>query len=223
MTSQRFDDIPDPFGELAPAPPPPPAWPAAPARASVMRRRALAIAGILAYEVGFVAFVGLRPDLAALPVGALAIAVGGPLIAGILALRAALAVGPRRVGQASITAFATLMFGVGVFAGLSLFAAHGPDPEPSHALWTSVLGCSIKTTLLASVPVALSVVAYRRAFAANAPLRTAALAAACAALAAACMAVICPAGGPIHVALGHGSTLVVAAIVGLVLRRVTRA
>jgi len=218
--------IPDPYGaEGRPVPSPPvvAAAGAAPTRAQRRRGRALALAGALGYEVAWTIVVERRADLDAVPALGLALGLGFPLLACALAASAVLRRGPRGLGASPAYLSAAVLLGPLVFAiGTWLVAPH--QAETADVFWSRALRCIRMTAVLAAVPLALGMLAYRRAFVAAATARTTALGVGCGAIAAATMSLVCSDGAAEHVIVAHGAMMLVAGALGALLgRRFARA
>jgi hypothetical protein len=205
-----------------PLPPPPSlsGQPRALTRSEVQRRRAGALAGAVAWQLGWIAVLNLRHDLGAAPWRVCA-DVLAPLAAASIALAAPRASGPARLGPGAAQVTAWLAASAALFAGAAVLLGQSaaPDPEPfvAHAL-----RCAAFISLFALAPVGLGGWAYARAFAVAPAWRTAALGAACGALGAATMGLVCATEGAAHVLVAHGSAVVACAVLGAWLgRRVT--
>lgn len=222
-------DIPDPFAddlELEAMGAPtfdPAALPSALTRASVRRLRWIAAACALVYEIAVLSLVGLRLDLGSLSGAAISVGLLAPLVAAALALAAAEHAGPRGVGAPSPRVASFLLLPVGLFALSTFVSAGGAVVLLGRAYWVATAACVAGTTMMTAGPLVLATIAFRRAFAATAAWRTAAIGVACGAFAAAAMHLHCAIDGQLHYLLGHGAALVVGGLAGLVLARFTRA
>jgi hypothetical protein len=219
---QRMTEIPDPFGSSR-GPSSKEAQPpgAAPTRGEVRKRRAIAAAAAVAYEVGWVLVVERRRDLGQLPAWTIAVGLVIPLASAALALAAVTSPGRRGLGAAaSWIAGLTLMPPV-LFAVATLMAS--PLDAGEGHFWNLAARCMGVTALLTVGPLVLGVVVFRHAFAAASAWRTAALGVACGAMTAATMSVACWHVGALHVIVGHGAMMVVGGVAGALLgRQVTR-
>ena len=220
---QRLAEIPDPFAGRSRRPLPPEVPPpgASPTRRDVRRKRAIAAAAAVAYEVGWVLVVERRRDLGQLPAWAIALGLVIPLAAAGLALLAVTSAGRRGLGApASWLAGLTLMPPV-LFAAATV-ATNPLDVGEGH-FWNLAVRCMGVTALLTAGPLAMGALVFRHAFAAASVWRTAALGVACGALAAATMSLACGHGGALHAIVGHGTLMLVGGVVGALLgRRITR-
>jgi hypothetical protein len=214
----RLADIRDPFTEDARAPvrpmdPSPPGD--SPTRSRVRSARAIALAAALLYDVAWLVFRERRPDLAAAPLGSLVLGVAIPLAAAGVALGAAMRSGPRGLGvaagrMATLAAAAPVLFAVATFFSAPAGASDG-------LFWRHAVNCMTVTAILALGPMALALWAFRRAFAAAATWRTAAIGVAAGALAAATMSLACPDTAASHVVIAHGLMMIVAGLAGALL------
>lgn len=220
---QRMTEIPDPFAgssrRLAAAQVQPVG--ASPTRREVRRKRAIATAAVVAYEVSWVLVVERRRDLGQLPAWTIALGLVIPLAAAALALVAVTVAGRRGLGApASWLAGLTLM-PPALFAVATLVT--GPLDAGQVHFWNLAVRCMGITAALTAGPLALGAVVFRNAFAAASVWRTAALGVACGAMAAATMSVACWHVGALHAIVGHGTMMLVGGIGGALLgRRVTR-
>jgi hypothetical protein len=218
----RLRQIPDPFAAPSDAPPMrAPEWPS-PTRQRVRRDRGIAAVAVVLYEVGWVAFVERRADLASLPPWVIAAGLLVPLVATALAFGAVVARGRRGLGVstawlAALSALPPLLFAV------VTLAVNPPDPE-GEPFWNLVARCIGVSSVLVAIPLALGAMVFRHAFPGASMWRTAALGVACGGLGAATMSLVCRHGGAFHVVLGHGAMMIVGGAVGALLgRRMTRA
>jgi hypothetical protein len=220
---ERLEGIPDPFadaGSSASAGAPALPATASPTRADVRRRRVAAAVAAALYEVAWVALVEHRHDLGSLPAWSLVLGLAVPLGAAALALGAAS--GSGRLGLGAPARWLALLCVAApvLFAVVTLVTSPHDEDGP---FWSLAGRCMAVTALLTAPPVALAVVAFRRAFVAASAWRTAALGIACGALAAATMSLVCWHAGGLHIVVGHGALMVVAGAVGALLgRSVTR-
>ena len=185
---------------------------APPTRARVRATRRVAFAAALLFEVAFVALDPHRRPLEDASPLELIVGLAIPLAAATVAFMAATQRGPRGLGlPAGAMTLGTLMapalFVVATLAG-------APEATTDPTFWRHAAGCASVTAILALGPLALALWSFRRAFAASAPWRTAALGMAAGALAAGAMSLACPITGALHVLLGHGTMMLVAALAG---------
>ena len=213
----RLADIGDPFAEDASAPLRPMdakrarAGPS-PTRPRVHALRAMALAAALLYEAAWLVLRERRPDLTSASPLELALGIAIPLGAAVLALGAAARSGPRGLGIPALRVAALALAAPLLFAIATLLAAPPETGDPRF--WHHAASCMAVTGILALGPLALGLWAFRRAFAAAAAWRTAALGAAAGALAAATMSLACPITTAVHVIVGHGLVIVVGALIG---------
>jgi hypothetical protein len=224
----RFDDIGDPFGDVgagAAAPAAPSAADAkaiaqaagpSPARPRVRAMRFAALGAAIAYDGAWVLHER-RPDLGAESPATVALHLGIPLVAAMLALAAATRKGPRGLGLRAATIAALAIGAPAVFAIATWLAA--PGASDGGPFWPRALRCLGATAVLSIGPLGLGLWAFRRAFVAAARWRTAAVGVACGALAAATMSISCSVDSALHVLVGHGTMMAVAALAGAGLAR----
>jgi len=219
----RLAQIPDPFAEtVGPAPPmTAPAGTAAPTRAEVGRRRLIAAAAAVLYEIAWVAVVERRHDLASLPASTLGLGLLVPLGAAVVAFGAVSGKGRLGLGApvlrlAFLAALAPVLFAVATVA-----TSPRDDDGP---FWGLAGRCMAVTAVLMVPPLVLAVLAFRRAFVTASVWRTGALGVACGGLAAATMSLVCWHSGALHVVVGHGAMMVAGGALGALLgRSITRA
>jgi hypothetical protein len=221
----RLKDIPDPFAGAAGAPlraPPPKGMPASPSRAALRSERTIALVVAVVYEGLWLLLVEHRADLGVASRLGLAIGLGVPLGACVLALGAAMRGGGLGLGGSARRLAALAGASVAVFVvGTMMFA---PADTEGARFWGHTLQCMAITCGLAAVPLALGVWAFRRSFVASSRWRGACLGAAAGGLAAATMSILCSTDGAAHVLLGHGVMIVVGGLAGAVFgERVMRA
>jgi hypothetical protein len=218
---QRLSEIGDPFAEDAAAPPRPmvaaslpPSVRSSPTRERIHALRVAALVLTLLFE-GVWLLRSHRPDLGSAPVSELLLGVAIPLAAALLALGAAVRIGPRGLGLpakaiAALAVFAPLVFAVG-----TTLAAPASPPDPDF--WLHAYNCFATTAFLVLAPLAAASWAYRHAFPTAAPLRMAAMGAASGALAAATISLACPDTQAAHVIIGHGTMILLTALAGAML------
>lgn len=211
-------DVPDPFAASgSPAAPPTPpdvdAWPSSPTRARTRAIRVAAVVGAVACEALLVSMMGLRSAVArdALLLG---VAVALPAATALAVVVAARSQGSHR-GRVAVTLVASLV----VFAITTGITVRGGGD------WLDeTLECIMGTSLMAFGPALLAILAMRRAFVAGATLRTAALGIGAGLLGAAATRLYCPNDVFGHVMVGHGSPILLAAVLAALLgTRLTRA
>jgi hypothetical protein len=215
----RLADIGDPFAEDASAkvrpmdPSRTPEW--SPTRSRMRALRAVALAAALLYDAAWLVLRERRPDLASMSTAGLVLGIAIPLTAAVLALGAAMRSGPRGLGLPAARMAASAIAVPVFFAAATLVAA--PPDAGDPLFWRHAAGCMAVTAILTLGPLALALWAFRRAFAAAAAWRTAAVGLAAGALAAATMSLACPISAASHVILGHGLVMIVAALAGALL------
>jgi hypothetical protein len=220
---QQLDDIPDPFAGVAAQAPrrvDRANLAFAPTRARVRTIRLLAVVGGVLCAATWPVFIERRADLSSLPAWQVLVGVSIPLVASVLALGAA-----GLVRAARLESFAWVVGLVVVSPLWFALATLATSPEARDGLfWHHAAACMSVTAALAVGPLALALVAFRRAFAALSPWRAAALGVASGGIAAATMVFVCPINIGAHVMVGHGAILVVAgALAGLLGPRICRA
>ncbi len=225
-TLPAFDGIPDPLSDVAPPLPPlPPVRALRPSRtrAEVSRARALALLVSFGWLLGQLLVLGVRGDLAHVPVSYLVAFGPLPVVAGALCLLAASSAGRLGVGaRTGMLAVLALLSPLAFVLGASL----APMPYPEAAVGSIKDGVvcfniAVAWTLL---PLLLAGFALRGMFVGRSAWRSAALGTGAGLFAAATCTVHCHLSGPFHVGFGHGGAIVASALVGaFVLSRVTRA
>ncbi len=219
---EQLGGIGDPFAQEASAPARPmdrEALPErvrrAPTRARARAGRWIALAAALAFDASWLIFHERRPDLPELPPSQVAMALLVPLVAGGLALAAAMRKGSLGLGLPA------RRVGLAVAAALALFVAGtlvtAPEGGPDPLFWKHAAACLGVTILLAIGPIVFALGALRHAFPAASRWRTAAVGAACGGLSTATMSLACSISAPAHVLLGHGAILLVGALAGALL------
>ncbi|MGD0676421.1 MAG: NrsF family protein [Polyangiaceae bacterium] len=216
----RIGEIPDPIANIARVPMPPlraPIETSTDSRAHRIVVRALCLSGALLYEAGCLVAFNKRSDLSTMPRLMLLAEMAIPLVAGLLAFAAAVSSGERGIGQPKGRVVGLALGGPALFAlGTLALARHDIDAEP---FVEHLLRCVLVTSIFTIGPLLLAARAYRRAFAAAAAWRGAALGASCGALGTAAMSLVCSVGSPAHVLIGHGSVIVFAALAGAAIGR----
>jgi hypothetical protein len=217
--------VPDPLVDVAKLPSLPPrvepaARPRTRAGAAAIQRWALL--GAVLYEVAWLVVLNKRGDLHTTPGRTLFVEVAIPVVAASIGVGAATTRGGRGLGPpkgwlAPLAVLAPVLFVVATL--ISAPADVDPESFGAHAL-----RCFALTAVFAAGPLAFAGHAFRGAFVAAPAWRSATLAVGCAALAAVTTALACSVGSAAHVIVGHGSMMLVAAVIGaLVGRRLAQA
>jgi hypothetical protein len=215
---ERLNEIPDPFAGAARAPASPPAperMAASPPRSRVQAVRAGALAAAFLFEGLWLVLVEHRPDLSSLSRLALGVGLGIPLLAGAVALGAAVRRGGLGLGESARRLAGLVGAAIAVFVVGTTMAA--PADTEASGFWSHTVRCMLVTAVLAAAPLALGVWAFRHSFVASTRWRGAALGTAAGALAAATMSLGCSSDGVVHVLLGHGVVLLAGAVAGALL------
>jgi hypothetical protein len=214
----RLRVIPEPAGEDA-APLPRPRGPesgAAPERATVRKRRLIALAASVAWVGTHLAVYGVRSDLDALSPLYLLAQVFLPFAFAIVSLMVSLAPGRLGLGVRIGLIGALALLGPATFCLLA-FALPLPYAVPDGAAaLLGILICFDITVAWAALPLLLAVLSLRGAFASGSGLRSALVGAAAGLFAGATMNLHCPNVSALHVLLGHGLPVVIAAAAGAV-------
>lgn len=226
-----LDELPDPFARELATPAPADARraleaelaraPRSPTRAAIhWRRRGFVVASV-AWELVFLAVMGTRDDLGAAPRLGLVVALVAPLVGAVFALVAAARGGGRGLGVRALP-MASLL-GLTALGWVAAASAHiAAEDLVLAGSPAATARCFMGTTMLALVPFALALLAYRRAFVAGAALRALALGIAAGSIATAAMELRCGLGGTAHYLVGHGLPVALFALVGLAAARITR-
>ncbi len=221
----RLAEIPDPFADSVEPPEcrlNPANMAASPSRHHLSAVRAAAVGGAVAFDGAWVLFIERRPDLRSIPAVQLAVGLAVPLIAALVAVAAVARRGEFGLGEPKARTVTMAVASAALFAVAT--AALAPPSLADDLFWRRAVGCMMVTGLLAIGPLALGIFAFRRAFVAASASHAGALGTASGAFAAATMSLVCPINGASHVIVGHGATIVVAAVVGAALgRRICRA
>jgi hypothetical protein len=216
---EKLREIPDPFAEQvaqSPRPAAPSRREASPTRAEVHRLRLAAAAAVVLYDAAWAVFIERRPDLGTVQLSQLLLQLAAPLLASALAVGALGRPTGLSFGEPKGRMLALVLSAPALFACATLLSA----PTHHDALfWRHVLGCFGVTVILAAGPVGLGVLSFRNTFASLSAWRAAALGVASRGLACATMTFACPDGDAAHVLLGHGGILVLAGVIGGLLRR----
>jgi hypothetical protein len=218
MTS-RFVDIPDPLekagaGRVRPASRAAPALPLAADRAQTLQRRWLAVALSVGWLGVHLAVYGIRRDFPALPAPYVIAEIVAPLILALTSL--VIAMSPGKLG---------LGLGMGAVVGLAVagpfsfwvLAVGAPEPrpaEPDPSFWLNAVVCLDITLAWISVPLLFAALTLRSAFPAGSRGRSALVGAACGLFSGGIMNLHCPNVDRLHLLIGHGIPVLVAAAVG---------
>jgi hypothetical protein len=216
----RLGDVPDPLAGLGDLPPPPrPATALAPSptRSRLATIRTTALAAALLYELAWVGLMNGREDLHTMPLSTLLLEIAIPAIAALVALGAAAIPGKEGLGEPKGRLVALALLAPLVFVLGTIVAS--PGGADADAFWPHALRCFVWTSLYAAGPLALAVWAFRRSFVTAPAWRTAALGMACGAAGAATMGFVCATWTPVHVLVGHGGIIFVAAAAGALFGR----
>jgi hypothetical protein len=216
----RLSDVPDPLAGLGDLPPPPRralAMGPSPTRSRVGAVRATALLAAFLYELAWIGIMNGREDLHTMSLATLLVEIAIPATAAVVALGAAAFSGKEGLGEpkgrlVTLALLAPLIF----VAGTVLASPRDVDAE---AFWPHALRCFVWTSLYAAGPIALAIWAFRRSFVTAPAWRTSALGMACGAAGAATMSFVCSTGSPVHVLVGHGGILFVAAALGALFGR----
>ncbi|MFZ5892981.1 MAG: NrsF family protein [Myxococcota bacterium] len=222
-----FGEIPDPLAHTreAPAPLQPMQVDAnSPNRSKTQRRRSAALALSLAWLASHLLVFGVRNDWTSLPPLYVAMQMGLPLVLGVASLIVAL-----RGGRLGLGLSLLLITSLAVLGPLTFWAmaAAAPTPDGAHVSDRSLLGvliCIDITLVWAAFPLVCAALSLKHAFAASSRWRSALIGAACGLVAGGVMNLHCPNVARLHMTLGHGIPVLVAALAGaLLMSRVTRA
>jgi hypothetical protein len=237
MTGERneldlFAGIPDPFaggsGEVAASVdrlPAPPVLSTVPSltRHDQRRRRAVAMAAAMAWQIVWLVAFEHRGDLRSLPVVRVALGVLVPLSAAAIAWGVAVRRGDRGLGAPRTWIAAAIVVAPLLFVVATLAVDPADHDASAGAFLNRAMRCAGVTAVLCAPLLAGIVFAFRRAFVAASTWRTAALGVACGAVAATTMSLVCPHDEAGHVLLGHGLFLLLGGLAGAALgKRVTR-
>lgn len=214
--SNLFGDIPDPYASTdVPAPIAPQAMDVGPTRAVLARRRTIMLVSAIA--VGSVMLAGAwaapRGELSG---SFIALSVGMPAVASLVAWRVASRQGRLGLGATSTDLF-TALLGAGALFVLSALGPPAMNDVGFDARSTVV--CGGLGAAMGVLPFVFAVLAYRGAFVTNALTRMAAFGIAAGAFAALLLRLHCPHDGVMHVLVGHGAALVLFAALGAVAAR----
>lgn len=217
---QCIADVPDPLTALAHVPvraQGPVTTAPSHTRSRVASIRATALGAALLYEGLWLAFMSKRDDLHSIAPFRLFVEVAVPIGAAVLALTAATP-GERGLAKPRARlATMTLLAPILIMAASVLLSVASAGPADEGPFWPHCLRCFAWTSVYSGGPIVFAVWAFRRSFVGAPAWRTAAVAIACAATGAATMSLVCSSDGPAHVIIGHGGTMLVAALLGAAL------
>lgn len=212
----RLSEIPDPGSDASLDPPRlrAPALVVAPERAAVRKRRLAALAASVAWVGTHLAVYGIRSDFDRVSLLYVVAQVLLPFVLAFASLLIALAPGRLGLGAKVWLIGALALLGPATFCLIAL-GAPAPYVVPAGAgSLIGVLVCFDITVAWAAVPLLLAVLSLRGAFAASSGLRSALVGAAAGLFAGATMNLHCPNVSSLHVLLGHGLPVVLAAAAG---------
>lgn len=226
-----FDDVPDPLARFPRREADAqhralslPRLEPAPERATVRRRRLIALAASAAWVLAHLLVYGVREDLAELSALYLSAQVLLPFVVGAISLFVAFASGRLGLGAKIGFVSALAILGPATFA---LIALGAPPPRVVSGEDGSLLGifvCFDITVAWAAIPLLAAALTLRGAFPTASRWRSALVGAGAGLFAGATMNLHCSNVAPVHVLLGHGLPVVIAALVGaLVLAALSRA
>lgn len=217
----QLSGIPDPVPRGSSVPPPPPKLAPAPTRAQFWRSRswALVAAGVWAFgHLGIRAFKGSFDQL---PLWYSISHVAVPFVLGIALAFLALRRGALGLGTAAAKLMGLVVVSIGSFWLLAMLlpSLNPIAPEPA-----GTMSCMGHTLAWVAGPLVLVAIGVRGCFPAGSRWRSAGLGAAAGLFAGALTNLQCSAGGHVHMVLGHGSSAVIAALLGgLVIAKFSRA
>jgi hypothetical protein len=176
--------------------------PPAPTRMQLRATRVLAVAVAAACDIALVMAMGLRGGKAGITPGVVLLGVGLPLLGAAGAVAVAQSSASRRNTVMGSIAIAYLVFTA------TALATRGPGSVSAEAM----VRCMVVGAGLSAVPVLVSILCMRRAFATAIRSRSAAIGVASGLLAAAATRMHCGDDALLHVLLGHGAPVVVAMV-----------
>ncbi len=194
----------------------------APTRAELARkrRRALLVSG--AWALLQLAALGVRGDLARLPLGYALLTIALPLLLGLACLCTGVWPGAFGLGARRSVALGLLLATPATVLGGALLLPAPYAGGPSGDVGSLFL-CGSIALGWAALPLVAAALTLDHSFAANATLRSALLGAAAGVGAAVAAQLRCPLTGGLHITVAHGGVLLVATLLGAYwLRRVTR-
>lgn len=177
-----------------------------------LRKRLALVVSVVWIAVQFFAF-GVRGDLARLPWAYLFVLCVAPMSAGFIAVALAVRGGSIGLGTRSALVSALAVLGPLSFM-LSGFLM--PFPYPNGEIGDLSFGayCLNCTVAWALLPIVAAGLALRNAFAASSVWRSALLGAGCGLIAAGLFTLHCPVVGKWHIAIAHGSAVLISAVIG---------
>jgi hypothetical protein len=196
-----------------------PSSPSSPTHQLVRSRRLAALLGGLSWLGAHLAVYGLRTDLGGLPITYLAAQIALPILLATGSLVVALGSGKLGLGLKIGLVSTLAVLGPASFCVIALGAPVPRVPEAGTLLDTVL--CFDITVAWVAVPLLCAAITLRGAFAAGARWRSALVGAGIGLFAGATMNLHCPSVAPVHMLLGHGLAVLVAAALGglsLVLR-----
>lgn len=218
---ERLEEIPDPIGALPSAPQELPRGLAerlretrAPTRSEWTRRRALALLAAVGSGAGWLAALGVRPDVGTLPSTYVVAWVALPLLLGVIALASSVRPGRSGVGHPVLVMRVLLVALPIVVGALALVLPEPPTVAAAPSFFRALAACFNATVLVALLPILLAALALRHGFAAGARLRGALLGAAAGLFATTVLNAHCPLVDQLHLVLGHALPVAVAATIG---------
>lgn len=189
------------------------ALPRTPTRRQVRTRRVFAAIGAVLYEVVLLSAADVR-DLSSLSSTSLGVGILAPLFAAGASIRIA----ANGASTPSMTVAALLLMSLVTV----LFATRAGTAVSGDVSLPDVLRCLARLVILFVGPLLLALLAYRRAFAAGAAWRTAAVGVGCWALAVTSLELCCTTNAWPHFLLAHAGPVLLCGIIGLGFSRVTR-
>jgi hypothetical protein len=211
----QLADIPDPLKQEASAPlVDPPSLPEAPVRAQVQSRRLTVLVASVAWLGMHLAVYGIRTDLRSLPPAYLLAQIVLPAMLSVSSLLVAM--GPGRLGLGPKIGIASALAVLGPLS-FCLIGVGAPTPRPPTDDEGGLVGsllCFDLTVAWVAVPLFGAAIALRGAFAAGSRWRSALVGAAIGLFSGATMNLHCPNVAPVHVLVGHGFSVLLAALIG---------
>jgi hypothetical protein len=211
----RFSEIPDPtVTGTAPLPLRFPALDEMPERATVRRRRLLALTGSVAWLAAHLAVYGIRSDLHSLPVPYVAAQVFLPFLVAAGSLVVALGSGKLGLGWKIGLVSALAVLGPLTFCLIALGAPVPGEFTNDAGSLLAMFVCFDITVAWIAVPLLFAALSLRAAFAGGARWRSALVGAGIGLSAGATMNLHCPNVASLHVLFGHGLPVIVATLLG---------
>ncbi|MEZ4234533.1 MAG: hypothetical protein R3B89_35510 [Polyangiaceae bacterium] len=217
----QLGSIPDPLLGSSASPAPPPKLGAAPTRAQFWRTRSWALVGAALWAFGHLGIRAAKGSFDRLPLWYSASHVIVPFVLGGALAFLALRGGRRGLGSATSRLMALVFVSIATFWALAMLlpSLNPVAPEPA-----GTMSCMGHTLAWVAGPLVLVAIGVRGCFPAGSRWRSAGLGAAAGLFAGALTNLQCSAGGHLHMMLGHGSSAVVAALVGgLLIAKLSRA